>query len=77
MGGVATWQDVVEFILAGATAVGIGTSLFPNPLVVFEIIDNLKRFMKDNEIERLDDLRGQVVVPETMAQTCAVTVDPS
>lgn len=77
MGGVASWQDVVEFILAGATAVGIGTSLFPNPLVVFEIIENLKRFMQDNAIERLDDLRGQVVVPETMAQTCAVTVDPS
>ena len=76
MGGVATWQDVIEFILAGATAVGIGTSLFPNPLVVFDIIENLKIFMKENAIERLEDLRGQVVVPETLAQACAVTVDP-
>ena len=76
MGGVATWQDVVEFILAGATAVGIGTSLFPNPLVVFDILENLQTFMKENAIERLEELRGQVVVPETMAKTCAVTVDP-
>ena len=77
MGGVATWQDVVEFILAGATAVGIGTALFPNPQSVHTIIDNLKTFMRDNSIERLEDLRGQVVVPSEMAQSCAVTVDPS
>jgi dihydroorotate dehydrogenase (NAD+) catalytic subunit len=77
MGGVATWQDVIEFILAGSTAVGIGTSLFPNPMVVHEIIDKLKKFMTENGIASLDELRGQVVVPETLAQSCAVTVDPT
>jgi dihydroorotate dehydrogenase (NAD+) catalytic subunit len=77
MGGVATWQDVIEFILAGSTAVGIGTSLFPNPMVVHEIIDKLKKFMTENGIASLDELRGQVVVPEALAQSCAVTVDPT
>lgn len=76
MGGVATWQDVVEFILAGATAVGIGTSLFPNPRVVLDIVENLKTFMKENSIERLESLRGQVIVPEPIAQSCELTVDP-
>ncbi|MGD1973556.1 MAG: dihydroorotate dehydrogenase [Desulfobacterales bacterium] len=63
MGGIVSWQDVIEFILAGSSAVGVGTGLFRNPLVVNDILEGLTAFMNENGIERLDSLRGQVVLP--------------
>lgn len=60
MGGINSWEDVIEFILAGSSAVGVGTGLFRNPLVVMDILEGITAFMKENGIERLDSLRGQV-----------------
>jgi dihydroorotate dehydrogenase (NAD+) catalytic subunit len=62
MGGINTWEDVIEFILAGSTAVGIGTGLFPNPLLVKDILDGIQTFMRDKGLEHLDQLRGQVLL---------------
>ena len=62
MGGVMTWEDAIEFILAGATAVGVGTALFRNPWVVFEIIDGMEKYMEAKGITRLDEIRGKVKV---------------
>jgi dihydroorotate dehydrogenase (NAD+) catalytic subunit len=65
MGGVMTWEDAVEFILAGATAVGVGTALFRNPGVVFEIVDGIKKYMELKGITRLDEIRGKVKLPRS------------
>lgn len=62
MGGVVNWEDAVEFILAGATAVGVGTALLRNPWVVFEIIDGIEKYMEAKGITRLDEIRGKVKV---------------
>jgi dihydroorotate dehydrogenase (NAD+) catalytic subunit len=63
MGGIVSWQDVIEFILAGSSAVGVGTGLFRNPLVVKDILEGLTAFMNENGIASLDSLRGRVVLP--------------
>ncbi|HSB07366.1 MAG TPA: dihydroorotate dehydrogenase [Thermodesulfobacteriota bacterium] len=64
MGGVMTWQDAIEFILAGATAVGVGTALFRDPWVVFEIIAGIEKYMEARGITRLDEIRGKVKLPQ-------------
>jgi dihydroorotate dehydrogenase (NAD+) catalytic subunit len=46
MGGIARWQDAVEFILAGATAVAVGTANFVNPLVMREVIEGLSSYLE-------------------------------
>ena len=62
MGGVTTWEDVIEFILAGSTAVGIGTALFRDPWVVFEIIEGITNYMKGRGVGRLEEMRGKIKV---------------
>ena len=61
MGGIATINDVLEFIMAGATGIAIGTANFNNPFVMPEIISKLTEYMKENNIETLDEIRGIVV----------------
>jgi dihydroorotate dehydrogenase (NAD+) catalytic subunit len=57
MGGITTWQDAVEFILAGASAVAIGTANFVNPMAPIEIIEGLKTYLYLKE-RKLQDLIG-------------------
>ena len=57
-GGAATWQDVIEYMLAGAAAVGVGCSQFANPMVIPEIIDGLKAYMERENINSLNELVG-------------------
>ena len=58
MGGIMTAEDVIEFIMAGATCVQIGTANFTNPRMGQEIIGDLNRFMDENGIKSLDEIRG-------------------
>ncbi|HWR59465.1 MAG TPA: dihydroorotate dehydrogenase [Thermodesulfovibrionales bacterium] len=58
MGGIMSADDAVEFLLAGATAVAVGTANFVNPLVTGDIIDGLERYMRDNNISELKELIG-------------------
>ena len=58
IGGIETWQDAVEFIMAGASAVQVGTATFANPNAMIEIIDGLSAFMKRKGYAKLDDFRG-------------------
>ena len=60
MGGIATRKDVLEFIMAGATGIAIGTANFNNPFVMPEIISELSKYMEENNIETLDEIRGIV-----------------
>jgi dihydroorotate dehydrogenase (NAD+) catalytic subunit len=58
IGGIATWQDAVEFIMAGADAVQVGTATFANPPAMIEIIDGLSAFMKRKGYAKLADFKG-------------------
>jgi dihydroorotate dehydrogenase (NAD+) catalytic subunit len=63
MGGVQYWQDAVEFILAGASAVAIGTALFVDPATPNKICQGLAEYMAKMKVERLSDLVGALELP--------------
>ncbi|WP_313339336.1 dihydroorotate dehydrogenase [Sedimentibacter sp.] len=58
LGGIMTAQDVIEFIMAGATLVQIGTANFIKPDVAIDIIKGLTEFMDREGIDSLDEIRG-------------------
>jgi len=57
-GGIMDYRDALEFLIAGARAVQIGTANFVNPGISVEIIDGLRRFCKEQEIKRIEDIIG-------------------
>ena len=60
MGGIATAEDAIEFLLAGASAVSIGAMNFVNPYATSEVVDGIEAYMKQYNIEKLTDLIGAV-----------------
>jgi dihydroorotate dehydrogenase (NAD+) catalytic subunit len=62
MGGISTAVDVVEFMLAGATAVQIGTASYWDPCSTEKIVDELHAWCADHNVARLADLTGGMVV---------------
>jgi dihydroorotate dehydrogenase (NAD+) catalytic subunit len=58
LGGIASWQDAVEFIMAGASAVQVGTATFANPLAMVQIVDGIAAFMRERGFTSLSDFRG-------------------
>ena len=58
IGGIATWEDAVEFIMAGASAVQVGTNTFANPNTMIEVIDGLAAFMKRKGYHNIEEMRG-------------------
>ena len=60
MGGIATADDAIEFILAGATAVSVGAMNFVNPYATVEVVEGIERYMKQYGVENLTDLIGAV-----------------
>ena len=60
MGGIATAEDALEFLMAGATAVAVGTANFRNPNATIEVIEGIEAYMKENGIEDIHDLIGIV-----------------
>src|SRR5687767_2887954 len=63
MGGIQTWQDAAEFILAGATGIGIGTALFVDPATPNKVADVLSQWVAKMGAQRLSDLVGAVELP--------------
>jgi len=57
-GGITTADDAIEFIMAGATAVSVGTANFNNPCATIEIIDGIANFMQNNNISDINEIRG-------------------
>lgn len=60
MGGIMTAEDAIEMILAGATAISVGTATFVNPNATIEIIKGIKAYMKEYKVENITDLIGAV-----------------
>src|SRR5882724_4910601 len=63
MGGVQTWQDAIEFILAGSSAVAIGTALFVDPATPNKICEGIAQYLQRMKVERLSDLVGALQLP--------------
>ena len=58
IGGICTWMDAVEFIMAGASAVEIGQAKFNNPNVAVDVVNGLRSFMKTHGYHNLEEMRG-------------------
>jgi dihydroorotate dehydrogenase (NAD+) catalytic subunit len=63
MGGIATASDALEFIIAGATAVQVGTANFVDPFVWPKLIDGVASYLDRHHIARVSDLVGQLDIP--------------
>lgn len=61
MGGISGGNDAVEFILAGASAVMVGTAGFVNPCVWVETVDGIQAYMKKNGFQRVSNLKGALL----------------
>ena len=60
MGGIASAKDALEFILAGATAVSVGTANFNNPNTTIEVIEGIEDYMERHGVEDINNLIGSV-----------------
>ena len=60
MGGIATAEDVLEFMIAGATAVQVGTANFVDPFVWSKLLDGLAAYMRRHGMARLSELTGSL-----------------
>ena len=58
LGGISCWQDAVEFLMAGAAAIQVGTATFANPLAMKEIISGLSAYMKSKGFRKISEFRG-------------------
>jgi len=63
-GGITTVDDALEFIIAGATAIGIGTALFYEPLLCKDLADGLTTFLKENNLSHVSELTGTLRLNE-------------
>ena len=60
MGGISTWEDAVEMMMAGASTVQVGAALFNDPLAAVKIIDGLEKYVEDNHLNSINDIVGAV-----------------
>jgi len=62
MGGIMTGEDAVEFLLAGATAVSVGTANLVSPTAMLDIVQGLKQYMKNHGINDIHELIGGLIL---------------
>ncbi len=60
MGGIMNYEDAIEFMMAGAAVVSVGTANFHNPYTTIEIIDGIRQFMEEKGIEDINEIIGCV-----------------
>lgn len=60
MGGIRTGEDAIEFIMAGATAVSVGTATFHDPAASIRVVQEIEAYMKRYHVEDINELRGCV-----------------
>ena len=58
MGGIATAEDAIEFIMAGAKAIAVGAMNFHNPYATTEIVEGIEKFMQEQNVEDISDITG-------------------
>lgn len=60
MGGISTWENAIEMMLAGATAIQMGTAIFTDPYAPLKVIEGIEEYMDKNGIKSLSEIVGQV-----------------
>ncbi len=60
MGGIASAEDAIEMLLAGATAIAVGTANFYNPLATVEIVNGIREYMERYGVADIQELIGAV-----------------
>lgn len=63
IGGITTTEDALEFLLAGATAIEVGTANFVNPRTSQEIVEGLARYLTDNKLAGISEVIGGLILP--------------
>ncbi|MEJ8733474.1 MULTISPECIES: dihydroorotate dehydrogenase [Mediterraneibacter] len=58
LGGITTWEDAIEFIMAGAQVIQVGTATFMKPDISLDIIEGMEKYMEENHLDSLDEIRG-------------------
>ena len=58
MGGISNGEDAIEFIMAGATGVSVGTANFANPFATMEVVEGIESYMKKYNVNDISELRG-------------------
>ena len=58
MGGICNGEDAIEFIIAGATAVSVGTANFMNPTATIDTVAGIEAYMKQHGVEDINELVG-------------------
>ena len=58
IGGIISWKDAIEFIMAGATAVQVGSGNFIKPDITMDIINGIEDYMRQEGIKSLEEIRG-------------------
>jgi len=63
IGGIMTWEDVIEFFLAGASAIQVGTANFVDPMAPIKIADGIEKYLTSMKVGSVRDLVGKVTIP--------------
>lgn len=63
IGGIASATDAIEFLLAGASAIQVGTANFVNPMATMDILDGLKQYLEEHRLESVQELIGGLLPP--------------
>lgn len=71
IGGIRNWQDAVEFLLAGASAVSVGTALYVDPTTPLKIIEGLSAYLSRHGMNSVRDLPGAILQPVPGTNTSA------
>ena len=64
MGGIMGWQDAIEFILSGASAIQVGTANFVNPKAPIEILEGIEKYLKKKKLKSIKNLIGKMKTNE-------------
>jgi dihydroorotate dehydrogenase (NAD+) catalytic subunit len=62
MGGISSWQDAIEFILAGSSAIQIGTHNFIDPTISVKVVDGIREYLDKNNIGSVKELVGALQI---------------
>ena len=63
-GGITSWSDAIEFLIAGASAVGVGTGLFYDPCLCSDINLGISSYMARHDFEKVSEITGSIKINE-------------
>ncbi len=69
IGGIMDHRDALQFLLAGASALQVGTATFTNPRAALEVLDGLRGYLRDTGVERITDLIGAAQPPAAQEES--------